>query len=91
MGHREHQTAAGNGKRCSLFCNQSTPNPNMPLRGFIYLARIYQNYIKQTDANIYGKTLIPLPVPKYVVFYNSSGKYQIQSGKRAVLSKAELL
>lgn len=25
------------------------------------------------------------------VFYNSSGKYQIQSGKRAVLSKAELL
>lgn len=63
----------------------------MPLRGFLYLVRIYQNYIKQTDANIYGKTLIPLPVPKYVVFYNSSGKYQIQSGKRAVLSKAELL
>ena len=24
-------------------------------------------------------------------WYNSSGKYQIQSGKRAVLSKAELL
>ena len=63
----------------------------MPLRGFIYLARIYQNFIKQIDANIYGRTLIPLPVPKYVVFYNSSGKYQIQSGKRAVLSKAELL
>lgn len=44
----------------------------MPLRGFIYLARIYQNYIKQIDANIYGKTLIPLPVPKYVVFYNGN-------------------
>ena len=44
----------------------------MPLRGFLYLVRIYQNYIKQTDANIYGKTLIPLPVPKYVVFYNGN-------------------
>lgn len=72
MGNREHPTAARNGKRCSLFCSQSTPNPNMPLRGFIYLARIYQNYIKQIDANIYGKTLIPLPVPKYVVFYNGN-------------------
>ena len=56
----------------NLYEHQSTPNPNMPLRGFIYLARIYQNYIKQTDANIYGKTLIPLPVPKYVVFYNGN-------------------
>lgn len=50
----------------------------MPLRGFIYLARIYQNYIKQIDANIYGKTLIPLPVPKYVVFYGNQTESDYQ-------------
>ena len=38
--------------------------------GLFYLARIYQNYIKKMDLNIYSSGQIPLPVPVYVVFYN---------------------
>ena len=75
----------------NLYEHQSTLNPNMPIRGLFYMARIYQNYIKKHGLNLYSTRRIPLPVPVYVVFYNSPGKYQIQSGKRAVLSKAELL
>ena len=30
----------------NLFEHQSTFNPNMPVRGLLYLARIYQNYIR---------------------------------------------
>ena len=67
----------------NLFEHQSTFNPNMPVRGLLYLARIYQNYIRENGLNIYSSTQIPLPVPVYVVFYNSSGKYQIQSGKKS--------
>ena len=29
----------------NLYEHQSTVNPNMPVRGLFYLARIYQNYI----------------------------------------------
>lgn len=56
----------------NLYEHQSTVNPNMPVRGLFYLARIYQNYIKKMDLNIYssGQIQIPLPVPVYVVFYN---------------------
>lgn len=54
----------------NLYEHQSTVNPNMPVRGLFYLARIYQNYIKKMDLNIYSSGQIPLPVPVYVVFYN---------------------
>ena len=54
----------------NLFEHQSTFNPNMPVRGLLYLARIYQNYIRENGLNIYSSTQIPLPVPVYVVFYN---------------------
>ena len=54
----------------NLFEHQSTFNPNMPVRGLLYLARIYQNYIRENGLNIYSSTQISLPVPVYVVFYN---------------------
>lgn len=54
----------------NLYEHQSSVNPNMPLRGFFYFARIYQNYVNSTRANIYGKKKISLPMPRYVVFYN---------------------
>ena len=38
----------------NLYEHQSTFNPNMPIRGLFYLAKIYQNYIKKEDLNIYG-------------------------------------
>lgn len=54
----------------SLYEQQSTFNPNMPLRGFLYYGHLYEQYVKKMGYDIYGKTLIKLPNPKYVVFYN---------------------
>ena len=54
----------------SLYEQQSTFNPNMPLRLMQYTSNIYEKLITLQKRNKYGKTLIPLPVPKLVVFYN---------------------
>ena len=54
----------------SLYEQQSTFNPNMPLRGFLYHGHLYEQYIKKTGQDIFGKILIKIPNPKYIVFYN---------------------
>lgn len=54
----------------NLYEHQSTYNPNMPVRGLIYFARIYEAYIRENKLSIYGKTLVKLPEPRYVIFYN---------------------
>ena len=54
----------------NLYEHQSTWNPNMPIRGFIYLAMRYEEIIRRQDLDIYGSRLVKLPTPKYVVFYN---------------------
>lgn len=54
----------------NLYEHQSTINPNMPVRGLLYFARLYENYINDRQMNIYGKKLVKLPMPQYVVFYN---------------------
>ena len=52
--------------------HQSTVNPNIPVREFMYAARLYDKYLKGIRANPYGSTVIPLPVPKLVVLYNGT-------------------
>lgn len=52
--------------------HQSTINANMPLRLLMYLAEIYRRYV-DSDA-IYKKNLIPLPAPKFYVFYNGEAE-----------------
>ena len=52
--------------------HQSTINANMPLRMLMYLAEIYRRYV-DADA-VYRKRLIPLPAPKFYVFYNGIEK-----------------
>ncbi len=54
----------------NLYEHQSTYNPNMPIRGLIYFARIYEAYIKEHQLSVYGKTLVKLPEPRYIIFYN---------------------
>ena len=56
--------------RLSLYEHQSTYNPNMPLRFLLYLADVYSGLI--TKRNLYSKTLIPLPEPRFLVFYNGT-------------------
>ena len=55
-----------------LYEHQSTLNPNMPLRGFMYMAKLWQNWIQKNHKNIYRKKLIQLPTPHYTVFYNGT-------------------
>lgn len=53
-----------------LFEQQSSYNPNMPLRGLLYYCRVIEAYITRKDLWIYGKKQIPLPAPDYYVLYN---------------------
>ena len=56
----------------ALFEQQSTYNPNMPLRLLQYAGNLYEKYVKQNKLNKYGSTLLSLPVPKLIVFYNGT-------------------
>ena len=54
----------------NLYEQQSSYNPNMPLRMMQYIGHLYEKYVEQHRLNKYGSTLIKLPVPKLIVFYN---------------------
>ena len=62
--------------RMALYEHQSTYNPNMPIRGMMYAAKLYEKYIETNNLNIYGSSLMKLPAPQYVIFYNGSGKHE---------------
>ncbi|MBP3474805.1 MAG: hypothetical protein J6K48_00580 [Lachnospiraceae bacterium] len=53
-----------------LYEHQSTYCPNMPLRGFLYLADLYKRHIKDIDLSIQKK--ITIPTPHYIIFYNGT-------------------
>ena len=55
--------------KMNLFEEQSTLNPNMPLRGLMYFSRLYQVWLTKQDKDLYGRTLVKIPTPKYIVFY----------------------
>lgn len=54
----------------NLYEHQSTLNRNMPLRGLLYLAKMYESYIETHKLNRYQKKMIQLPFPRFIVFYN---------------------
>ena len=60
------------GGTMNLYEHQSSYNPNMPIRGLLYLARLYQNYIDDCEINVFSPVLKHLPSPKFIVFYNGS-------------------
>lgn len=60
--------------RMNLFEHQSSYNPNMPLRGFFYFAKLYQNYVTTNDISVYNSTLKKIPTPEYIVFYTGDDK-----------------
>ena len=53
-----------------LYEHQSTFNPNMPLRELFYFSELLQKFVKEKGYNIYSSTLLSLPTPRFVVFYN---------------------
>ncbi len=56
----------------TLWEQQSSYNPNMPLRGLMYFGNLYEAYIDKNTLNIYGSKPVKIPTPKYVVFYNGT-------------------
>lgn len=54
----------------TLFEQQSTYNPNMPLRGLMYFSQLYQRHLTKLELTLYGSRLIKIPYPKFIVFYN---------------------
>ncbi len=54
----------------NLYEQQSSYNPNMPIRMMQYAGNLYEKYIKENELNKYGSELLKLPVPKLIVFYN---------------------
>ena len=68
----------------NLFEHQSTNNPNMPLRGLFYFAQHYGKIVSKKA--LHKSTLIKIPTPRYVVFYN--GKKPFPESKVLKLSDA---
>ena len=60
----------------NVFEQQSSYNPNMPLRHMQYTGNQYEQYVVDNEFNKYGSKLIPLPAPKLVTFYNGTRKEQ---------------
>ena len=55
-----------------MYGQQSTVNPNMPLRYLGYVSRVFEKLT--VHKNIYSRKLIKLPTPKFIVFYNGREK-----------------
>ena len=56
--------------RMTLYEHQSTWNPNMPLRNLFYISRLLEKHINAGKRSIYSSSLIRIPAPRFVVFYN---------------------
>ena len=65
------------GDEMNLFEQQSTFNPNMPLRGLMYFAQLYQMNISKHGLDLFGKNIVKIPAPKFVVFYIGDADYRI--------------
>ena len=59
----------------NLYEHQSTWNPNMPLRDFLYVAQQIKIMIDENEWDIYGSKLVKIPTPQAIVFYNGK-EYQ---------------
>jgi hypothetical protein len=53
--------------------HQSTINLNLPLRIFMYIARVYKKIT--AGRNVYGSRKLPIPRPEFIVLYNGTAPY----------------
>lgn len=56
--------------RLALYEQQSTVNPNLPLRFLMYITDIYSSYTR--NMNLYGSSKVQIPQPSFVIFYNGA-------------------
>ena len=57
-----------------LWEHQSSYNPNMPMRFFIYAAKLYEKFIADSEYYPYSSILQMAPCPKCICFYNGSAE-----------------
>ncbi|MCR5623011.1 MAG: hypothetical protein K6G18_14320 [Treponema sp.] len=62
------------GSQMNLYEQQSTYNPNMPLRGLMYFAQLYQMDLSAKGEDLLGSRQVKIPVPSFIVFYNGDRK-----------------
>ncbi len=63
------------GDELVLWEHQSSPNANMPLRGLLYFARLYDEHLGRLGPRtVFRRGLVELPTPRFVVFYNGGGE-----------------
>ena len=58
--------------RLSVYEQQSTFNPNMPLRILLYVSDLYS--VLTRDMNLYSTRLKQIPTPNFLIFYNGKDK-----------------
>jgi hypothetical protein len=63
-----------------LLEHQSSLNPNMPIRVFIYLGREYEKIIAPDNKELYSSSLLPLPRPEFYVLYNGKKRLKDDNG-----------
>ena len=63
---------------------QSSYNPNMPLRLLQYSATLFEQYLQSHKLTRYSSKLLKLPTPKLVVFYN--GRKEVEDERILRLS-----
>ena len=56
----------------NLYEQQSTHNPNMPLRGLMYFSQLYQVYLTKMNRSLLSSKTVRIPTPKFIVFYNGN-------------------
>lgn len=56
--------------RLTLYEHQSTYSPNLPLRCLMYISDLYSAITR--DENLYGKSMVKIPTPRFVIFYNGA-------------------
>ena len=54
----------------NLYEHQSTVNPNMPVRMFSYISRIYNPILENLSDSLFINKPLKIPGPSFVVFYN---------------------
>jgi predicted transposase/invertase (TIGR01784 family) len=60
------------GKLIILIEHQASLNKNMPLRLLMYVGRIYEKIIE--NSNVYREKLLTIPKPEFIVLYNGKEK-----------------
>lgn len=61
--------------KLSLYEQQSTINPNMPLRMLLYSSEQLNEYIVENKLDLHSSKLQRIPTPKFIVFYNGMDNF----------------